>query len=44
MALAGMRPVAEIMFADFATLAADQIINFAAKYPLHVRRRASPAP
>ncbi len=32
MALAGMRPVAEIMFADFATLAADQLINFAAKY------------
>jgi pyruvate/2-oxoglutarate/acetoin dehydrogenase E1 component len=31
MALAGMRPVAEIMFADFATLAADQLINFAAK-------------
>jgi 2-oxoisovalerate dehydrogenase E1 component len=32
MALAGLRPVAEIMFADFATLAADQLINFAAKY------------
>jgi 2-oxoisovalerate dehydrogenase E1 component len=32
MALAGMRPIAEIMFADFATLAADQLINFAAKY------------
>jgi 2-oxoisovalerate dehydrogenase E1 component len=32
MALAGMRPVAEIMFADFATLAADQLINFAAKF------------
>ncbi len=32
MALAGMRPIAEIMFADFATLASDQLINFAAKY------------
>jgi 2-oxoisovalerate dehydrogenase E1 component len=32
LALAGMRPVAEIMFADFVTLASDQIINFAAKF------------
>jgi pyruvate/2-oxoglutarate/acetoin dehydrogenase E1 component len=32
MALAGMRPIAEIMFADFVTLAADQLINFTAKY------------
>jgi 2-oxoisovalerate dehydrogenase E1 component len=32
LALAGMRPVAEVMFADFATLAADQLINFAAKF------------
>jgi 2-oxoisovalerate dehydrogenase E1 component len=32
MALAGMKPVAEIMFADFATLAADQLVNFAAKF------------
>jgi 2-oxoisovalerate dehydrogenase E1 component len=32
MALAGLRPVAEIMFGDFATLAADQLINFAAKF------------
>ncbi len=32
LALAGMRPIAEIMFADFATLAADQIVNQAAKY------------
>jgi 2-oxoisovalerate dehydrogenase E1 component len=31
-ALTGMRPVAEIMFADFVTLAADQLINFAAKF------------
>lgn len=32
MALAGLRPIAEIMFADFTTLAADQIINHAAKF------------
>jgi pyruvate/2-oxoglutarate/acetoin dehydrogenase E1 component len=30
-ALVGMRPVVEIMFADFLPVAADQIINFAAK-------------
>jgi len=30
-ALAGMRPVAEIMFMDFTTLAMDQIVNQAAK-------------
>ncbi|GAI99073.1 unnamed protein product, partial [marine sediment metagenome] len=30
-ALMGMRPVAEIMFQDFATLALDQILNCAAK-------------
>jgi pyruvate/2-oxoglutarate/acetoin dehydrogenase E1 component len=32
MALRGLRPVAEIMFGDFATLVADQIINHAAKF------------
>lgn len=32
MALAGLKPIAEIMFADFATLVADQLINFAAKF------------
>ena len=32
MALSALRPVAEIMFADFVTLAADQLINFAAKF------------
>ncbi len=32
MALRGLRPVVEIMFADFLTLAADQIINHTAKY------------
>ena len=31
-ALRGMLPVAEIMFGDFLTLAADQIINHAAKF------------
>jgi pyruvate/2-oxoglutarate/acetoin dehydrogenase E1 component len=41
MALRGLRPVAEIMFGDFVTLAADQLINHAAKfrwmYADHVR-------
>src|SRR5262249_45403215 len=32
MALAGLKPVAEIMFADFATLTTDQLVNFAAKF------------
>ncbi len=32
MALRGMRPIAEFMFGDFITLAADQIVNHAAKY------------
>lgn len=32
MALRGLRPVVEIMFGDFTTLAADQIINHAAKF------------
>ena len=32
LALAGMRPVVEIMFADFVTLATDQLVNFAAKF------------
>jgi 2-oxoisovalerate dehydrogenase E1 component len=31
-ALAGLRPVPELMFADFATLASDQLINFASKF------------
>lgn len=31
-ALGGLRPVAEIMFADFVTLAVDQLINSAAKF------------
>ena len=32
MALRGLRPVVEIMFGDFLTLAADQIINHIAKF------------
>jgi len=32
LALRGFRPVVEIMFADFLLLAADQIVNHAAKY------------
>jgi pyruvate/2-oxoglutarate/acetoin dehydrogenase E1 component len=32
MALRGLRPVTEIMFGDFLTLAADQLINHAAKF------------
>ena len=32
MAIGGLRPIVEIMFGDFITLAADQIINHASKY------------
>jgi len=32
MALRGLRPAAEIMFGDFVTLIADQVINHAAKF------------
>jgi pyruvate/2-oxoglutarate/acetoin dehydrogenase E1 component len=32
MALRGLRPVAEIMFGDFVTLVADQLVNHAAKF------------
>jgi pyruvate/2-oxoglutarate/acetoin dehydrogenase E1 component len=32
MALRGLRPIVEIMFGDFMTLTADQIINYAAKF------------
>ena len=32
MALRGYRPVAEVMFGDFLFLAADQLVNHAAKY------------
>lgn len=33
LALEGFRPIVEIMFADFATLAMDQIFNHAVKFP-----------
>ncbi len=33
LALAGYRPIVEIMFADFVTLAMDQIFNHAVKFP-----------
>jgi pyruvate/2-oxoglutarate/acetoin dehydrogenase E1 component len=32
MALRGLRPVAEVMFGDFVTLMADQLVNHAAKF------------
>lgn len=32
MALRGLKPVVEVMFGDFITLGADQIINYAAKF------------
>jgi pyruvate/2-oxoglutarate/acetoin dehydrogenase E1 component len=32
MAIRGLRPVAEIMFGDFITLSADQLVNHAAKF------------
>ncbi len=31
-AIAGLRPVAEIMYIDFSTISSDMIVNFAAKY------------
>jgi len=33
LALAGMRPIVEVMFADFLTLCIDQIYNHAVKFP-----------
>lgn len=33
LALAGRRPIAEVMFADFVTLCADQLYNHAVKFP-----------
>jgi pyruvate/2-oxoglutarate/acetoin dehydrogenase E1 component len=32
-AVSGLRPVIEIMYIDFITIAMDQIVNYAAKYP-----------
>lgn len=43
MALAGFRPVAELMFADFAAVAYDQIVNEAAKY-LYLSAGQMPVP
>ena len=39
-ALAGRRPVVEIMFVDFITLAMDQLVNHAREAALHERRTA----
>ena len=33
MAMAGLRPIVDLMFGDFITLAFDQLLNHAAKYP-----------
>jgi pyruvate/2-oxoglutarate/acetoin dehydrogenase E1 component len=43
LALAGYRPVAEIMFFDFITLAMDQVLNHAAKFR-YMTGGATPAP
>ncbi len=40
-ALTGLRPVAEIMFMDFITLAMDQLVNQAAKFRYQYGRHAS---
>jgi len=42
-ALAGGRPVVEIMFGDFSTLAMDQMINHAAKFHFMYAGQVSPA-
>lgn len=34
LALAGFRPIVEIMFGDFSTLIVDQLVNYASKFPL----------
>jgi pyruvate/2-oxoglutarate/acetoin dehydrogenase E1 component len=41
MALRGLRPVVEIMFGDFLALAADQLINHAAKFKWMYNQRTS---
>jgi 2-oxoisovalerate dehydrogenase E1 component len=41
LALRGLRPVCEIMFGDFLTLAADQIINHAAKFSFMYNEKVS---
>ncbi|MGH9581993.1 MAG: thiamine pyrophosphate-dependent enzyme, partial [Bryobacteraceae bacterium] len=42
LALEGFRPVVEIMFADFATLAMDQLFNHAVKFPGMFREASVP--
>ncbi len=39
-ALTGMRPVAEMMYSDFMTIAMDQVVNQAAKYHFMTAGRA----
>jgi pyruvate/2-oxoglutarate/acetoin dehydrogenase E1 component len=39
LAMRGYKPIAEIMFGDFITLAADQIVNHAAKFPQMFRMK-----
>ncbi len=41
MALRGLRPIAEIMFGDFLMLAADQLVNHAAKFRWMYNEQAS---
>lgn len=41
LALAGLRPVVEIMFGDFLTLALDQLVNHAAKFGEMYRGKAA---
>jgi acetoin:2,6-dichlorophenolindophenol oxidoreductase subunit beta len=41
MALRGFKPVVEIMFGDFVTLIADQVINHIAKFPIIYNRQVS---
>ncbi|MCC6874322.1 MAG: hypothetical protein IT378_08485 [Sandaracinaceae bacterium] len=41
MAMRGLRPVVEIMFGDFLSLAADQLLNHATKYPWMYERKVS---
>jgi acetoin:2,6-dichlorophenolindophenol oxidoreductase subunit beta len=41
MAMRGLKPVVEIMFGDFVTLIADQVINHIAKFPIMYNRQVS---
>ena len=36
--MAGMRPVVEVMYLDFLGVCLDQLLNQAAKLPVHDRR------